>query len=111
MYHVRTTKTASKATAVQVVTYSSRKKIIVKHIGSAHTPQAIATLKQVARSWIEQETLKYQQPLFPRQIKQQQRGHLYVAYDVFEGNTFEGKTFIPTITKFKETNKVKTIRH
>jgi Transposase DDE domain len=29
-----------------------------------------------------------------------------VAYDVFEGNTFEGKTFIPSITKFKNTYAV-----
>lgn len=32
-----------------------------------------------------------------------------VAYDVFEGNTFEGKTFISTITKFKNTHEVKTL--
>ncbi len=32
-----------------------------------------------------------------------------VSCDVFEGNTFEGKTFIPTIVKFKNTHKVKTL--
>lgn len=32
-----------------------------------------------------------------------------VSYDIFEGNTFEGKTFIPTITKFKDTHAVKTL--
>ncbi len=32
-----------------------------------------------------------------------------VSYDVFEGNTFEGKTFIPSITKFKNTHGVKTL--
>ena len=32
-----------------------------------------------------------------------------VSYDVFAGNTFEGKTFIPTICKFKATYAVKNI--
>ena len=29
-----------------------------------------------------------------------------VAYDIFAGNTFEGKTFIPTICRFRDTYKV-----
>lgn len=29
-----------------------------------------------------------------------------VSYDIFAGNTFEGKTFIPTICKFRDTYKV-----
>lgn len=32
-----------------------------------------------------------------------------VSYDVFAGNTFEGKTFIPTICKFKRTYDVKNL--
>lgn len=32
-----------------------------------------------------------------------------VSYDVFAGNTFEGKTFIPTIVKFKKTYDVKNL--
>jgi transposase len=32
-----------------------------------------------------------------------------VSVDIFEGNTFEGKTFIPTITKFKNTYSVKKL--
>jgi len=32
-----------------------------------------------------------------------------VSYDVFAGNTFEGKTFIPTITKFKDTYAIKNL--
>jgi transposase len=32
-----------------------------------------------------------------------------VSYDVFEGNTFEGKTFIPTICKFRDTYEVKNL--
>lgn len=32
-----------------------------------------------------------------------------VFYDIFEGDTFEGKTFIPSIMKFKKDNDVKTL--
>jgi transposase len=65
MYSVRTTKTASGAIAVQIVRYRHREKIIVKHIGSAHTSDELASLKEVARDWIEKEN--QQQPLFPKQ--------------------------------------------
>ena len=67
MFHLRTTKTASNATAVQIVRYNYRKRIVVKHIGSAHTPEEIISLKETARNWIEQETR--QQRLFPEDIK------------------------------------------
>jgi len=65
---LRTTKTASGATAVQVVRYSRRKRIIVRHIGSVHTPEELASLKQTGIDWIEQETK--QQRLFPSDTKQ-----------------------------------------
>lgn len=67
MYFVRTTKTASGATAVQIVRYKQRKKIIVKHIGSAHTEDELASLKQNANDWIEKESR--QQRLFPKQTQ------------------------------------------
>lgn len=65
MYHVRTTKTASKSTAVQIVRYEHRKKIIVKHIGSAHTREEIEALTQAALDWIEQQANKNQLQLLP----------------------------------------------
>lgn len=68
MLYLRTTKTASGATAVQVVRYNHRKRIIVRHIGSAHTPYELRSLKQTAIDWIEQETK--QQRLFPSDTKQ-----------------------------------------
>lgn len=71
MYSIRTTKTASGATAVQIVRYKQRKKIIVKHIGSAHTPEELASLRQLAGDWIEKEN--QQQPLFPRHKTRIQR--------------------------------------
>lgn len=62
MYSVRKTKTASGATAVQIVRYQHRKKIIARHIGSAHSKEDIASLTQTASDWIERESR--QQPLF-----------------------------------------------
>ena len=56
MLYIRTTKTASGATAVQVVRYESRKKIIVKHLGSAHTQKELRLLRHAAQAWIESTT-------------------------------------------------------
>lgn len=63
MLYVRTVKTASSSEAVQVIRYRSRKRIVVKHIGSARTPEELVSLKQTAQKWIDQETK--QQYLFP----------------------------------------------
>lgn len=67
MFYVRTTKTASGAEAVQVVEYRYRKMIILKHFGSAHTKEDLASLKQIALRWIDQETA--QQRLFAEEKK------------------------------------------
>jgi len=63
MFHIRTVKTASGAMAIQVIRYLERKRVVVKHIGSAHTPEELLSLKKTAREWIEQQTR--QQHLFP----------------------------------------------
>lgn len=62
MLHVRTAVTASNATAVQVVRYHLRKRIVVKHIGSARTPDELVELKRSADQWID--AAQQQQPLF-----------------------------------------------
>jgi transposase len=62
MFYIRTTKTASGSTAVQIVRYQNRKKIIVAHIGSAHNKNELSALKQTATVWIEKAVR--QQPLF-----------------------------------------------
>ena len=62
MLHIRTTKTGSGATAVQAVRYDHRKKVIVKHFGSAHTEQELQLLRQTATAWIE--SITRQVPLF-----------------------------------------------
>lgn len=56
MYHIRTTKTASKATAVQVVRYENRKRIVVAHLGSAHNEEELTLLKHQASDWIEKNS-------------------------------------------------------
>jgi transposase len=55
MYHIRTTKTSSGATAIQIVRYKNRRRIIVLHIGSAHTDSEVLILKQTAAVWIEKK--------------------------------------------------------
>ena len=63
MYHIRTTKTSSKATAVQVVRYENRKLTVATHIGSAHNVEELNALKKSASVWIEKASK--QAPLFP----------------------------------------------
>ena len=35
VFHIRKIKTASKSTAVQIVKYENRRRVVIKHIGSA----------------------------------------------------------------------------
>lgn len=53
MSSIRKTKTASGATAVQVVQYRGRKVVVLKHVGSARMPEEIDALLQSADAWIE----------------------------------------------------------
>jgi len=68
MFHIRTVKTSSGASAVQVIQYRERKRVVVRHIGSAHTPQELLSLKNTARNWIERHTS--QQRLFAAEKKE-----------------------------------------
>lgn len=67
MASIRTTKTASGATAVQIVRYEHRKVVVLKHIGSGHTKEEVAALIESGRICMEQETL--QRSLFPKQVQ------------------------------------------
>lgn len=62
--HIRTTKTSSKATAVQVIRYENRRRIIVKHIGSSRNNDELKKLKSLAIEYINK--LTRQQSLFPK---------------------------------------------
>ena len=50
---IRVVKTASNAKAVQVVHYQNNKRIILQHIGSAHTEEALSDLVILAEEWIK----------------------------------------------------------
>lgn len=50
---IRVVKTASNAKAVQIVRYQNNKRIIVRHIGSAHTKQELDSLFSSAKEWIK----------------------------------------------------------
>jgi len=52
MLHIRTTKTSSGSTAVQVVEYIKRKTVILIHIGSAKNSEELSELKKSAQDWI-----------------------------------------------------------
>lgn len=53
MASIRTTRTASGATAVQVVSYSHRRVRVLKHIGSAHDEGTLNGLIEQAQAWLE----------------------------------------------------------
>lgn len=78
MFHIRTIKTASKANAVQVVKYENRKRVIVKHIGSAHDNDKLKKLKEAATSWIDKSNK--QQTLFPKEIVSIAKQYKYVGF-------------------------------
>jgi transposase len=50
---IRVVKTASTARAVQVIRYQNNKRIILQHIGSAHTDEALNELILIAEEWIK----------------------------------------------------------
>lgn len=53
---IRVVKTASKAVAVQVVRYQNNKRVVLQHIGSAHSAEALNDLKVMAQEWIKDYT-------------------------------------------------------
>src|SRR5574344_924688 len=53
---IRVVKTASKAQAVQIVRYQNNKRIVLRHIGSAHTEAALIDLMILAEEWIKDNT-------------------------------------------------------
>jgi transposase len=60
---IRVVNTASNAKAVQVVRYQNNKRIIMQHIGSAHTSETLKDLILIAEEWIKDCT--NQLSLFP----------------------------------------------
>lgn len=60
---IRVVKTASKASAIQVVRYQNNKRIVLQHIGSAHTDADLEELMMLAEEWIKD--LSEQLSIFP----------------------------------------------
>jgi hypothetical protein len=50
---IRVIKTASNASAVQVIRYQNNKRIILQHIGSAYDDKSLNELVLVAEEWIK----------------------------------------------------------
>ncbi len=50
---IRVVKTASNAKAVQVVRYQNNKRVVLQHIGSSHTEEALSDLMILAEEWIK----------------------------------------------------------
>lgn len=63
---IRTTKTSSGNTAVQIVHYADRRVNVVKHIGTALDAPSILVLKQQASAWIQDK--QQQLPLFGEKL-------------------------------------------
>ena len=60
---IRIIKTASNAKAVQVVRYQNNKRIVLHHIGSAHSDEGLVDLKILAEEWIKD--YNHQLSIFP----------------------------------------------
>ena len=77
---IRVVKTASKAQAVQVVRYQNNKRIVLQHIGSAHTEVALNDLMILAEEWIKDNTS--QLSIFPDEAPSKL---LHLNYSTFIG--------------------------
>jgi len=55
-YHIRKVKTSSDNIAVQVIKYENRKRVIVKHIGTAHNKDEVIILSDNAAKLIAEKT-------------------------------------------------------
>lgn len=58
MLRIRVVKTGSGASAVQVIYFRNRKRVVYKHIGSARTSQELESLKIVAQDIIKNSSLQ-----------------------------------------------------
>jgi transposase len=92
MLKIREVKTASSSIAVQVIYYSKRKRVVLKHVGSARDELELETLKHLAVEFIKDHT--QQLSVFPNQNP---NNHLFVNYTQCIG--FYYRFFYDTIQK------------
>lgn len=67
MLKVRVVTTASGASAVQIVRYVNRRRVLVKHVGSGHSAEEIQALLVTAEEWIGRYT--HQLSVFPENFE------------------------------------------
>jgi len=92
MFHIRTTKTSSGKTAVQVVRYEKRKMVVVKHLGSAHDKEEIQSLKESASRWIEKANKQpslFSQIIEPPNVHLQQYQYLGFRYGLLYESLYQ----------------------
>lgn len=77
---VRVVTTSSKAKAVQVVQYQNYKRVVLRHIGSAHSQEALDELILLAEEWIKDH--KNQLSIFPDEYP---NNLLHVNHSTFVG--------------------------
>ncbi|MCB9075509.1 MAG: hypothetical protein H6552_08255 [Chitinophagales bacterium] len=77
---IRVVQTASKAKAVQVIRYQNNKRVVMRHIGSAHSETALNDLLLLAEEWIRDYRL--QLSIFPDENPNQL---LHLNYSKFVG--------------------------
>ncbi len=92
MLKIREVKTSSGSIAVQVIYYSNRKRVVLKHIGSAKDEGELEALKLLAVNFVKDYT--QQLSVFPRQNP---NTHLYV--DCTQCIGFYYRFFYDTIQK------------
>lgn len=80
---IRVVTTASNAKAVQVIRYQNGKRVILQHMGSAHTEQELSDLKLQAHEWIKAHS--EQLSIFPEENPNQL---LYLHHSMFLGIKF-----------------------
>lgn len=80
MYHIRAIKTGSGSTAIQVIYYVKRKRIVFKHIGSGKTEEEIASLRLLAQDFINSYT-----PTIPFEHETKFDGLLFLSQSEFLG--------------------------
>ena len=91
-YHVRKVKTGSEATAVQVVKYINRKRIVVKHFGSAHNKEQESIRWNNALRWISEQT---------KQIDFFEQGEQFISLEQFEYLGFQYTFLYETLYKLQ----------
>ena len=86
MLYIRVVKTSSGASAVQVVYYRNRKRVIFKHIGSAKTDNELESLKVVAQDLIDNHMPSlsfFQEPKFNNLLYLDKSEFLGIYYTFF----------------------------